>query len=231
MKVNDPVLAPFTADEIAAARKLAASRSASVVAILEEQAGLPPEAFTERLAATLHYPVANIESLHRWQPAFDLLPFAEALRGQVILFRDEQERLRLVFGDPFASDRLAWADERIGAQFELTLAHHADVAAYLTRYEETFSAVESLLPTASGTAATGAGVEDLSFKSISEDASQVVKLARSTLYDALKAGASDIHIETTPNGLAIKYRIDGVLVPVGSLEGAEFAEQMISRIK
>src|SRR5499427_5764819 len=117
MKVNDPVLAPFTADEIAAARKLAASRSASVVAILEEQAGLPPEAFTERLAATLHYPVANIESLHRWQPAFDLLPFAEALRGQVILFRDEQERLRLVFGDPFASDRLAWADERIGAQF------------------------------------------------------------------------------------------------------------------
>jgi len=131
MKVNDPVLAPFTADEIAAARKLAASRSASVVAILEEQAGLPPEAFTERLAATLHYPVANIESLHRWQPAFDLLPFAEALRGQVILFRDEQERLRLVFGDPFASDRLAWADERIGAQFELTLAHHADVAAYL----------------------------------------------------------------------------------------------------
>jgi general secretion pathway protein E len=47
----------------------------------------------------------------------------------------------------------------------------------------------------------------------------------------MKAAASDIHLETGPGGLAIKYRIDGVLTPVGSMAGLDLAEQVISRIK
>jgi general secretion pathway protein E len=58
-----------------------------------------------------------------------------------------------------------------------------------------------------------------------------VKLVHSTLYDALKLEASDIHLETTATGLGIKYRIDGVLTHVGSLQGTEQAEQVLSRIK
>ena len=105
--------------------------------------------------------------------------------------------------------------------FTWTLAHHADVAAYLSRYEETLSAVESLLPDAHRALPRGtSGIEDLSYRSITEDSSQVVKLVRSTLYDALKTGASDIHLETSATGLAIKYRIDGVLVAIGSLAGS-----------
>jgi general secretion pathway protein E len=42
---------------------------------------------------------------------------------------------------------------------------------------------------------------------------------------------SDIHLECTPAGLIIRYRIDGVLTTVGSLAGLEMAEQVISRIK
>ncbi|MES2553604.1 MAG: GspE/PulE family protein, partial [Pseudomonadota bacterium] len=58
-----------------------------------------------------------------------------------------------------------------------------------------------------------------------------VKLVRSTLYDAVKAGASDIHMETDPSGLTIKYRIDGVLNTVASVQSVLQAEQAISRIK
>ncbi len=232
MLVRGEVLAPFTVDEIAAARQLAASRGSSAVSALDELAALPHEVFIAKLGTTLHYPTASIEDLHRWQPAFDLLPYVEALRHQVILFRDAGEALRMVFGDPFAADRIAWGEDRIEAPFTWTLAHHADVAAYLARYEETLSAVESVLPAAtSAPGAAGGGVEDLSYRSITEDASQVIKLARSTLYDALKTGASDIHLETGPSGLAIKYRIDGVLVPIGTLSGLDLAEQVISRVK
>ncbi len=231
MSARDAIAVPFTAEEIAAARKLAASRQLSVVASLDELAGQPPEIFTARLGLTLHYDVAAIHDLHRWQPATDLLPFAEAIRSQVVLFRDEAGALRMVFGDPFASDRLAWAEHRINAPFAWTLAHHADVAAFLTRQEDSVSTVESILPAAGGVVSLDSGVEDLSFRSITEDASQVVRLVRSTLYDALKTGASDIHLETQPSGLVIKYRIDGVLVPIGSLSGLELAEQVISRVK
>src|SRR5579859_1575944 len=71
----------------------------------------------------------------------------------------------------------------------------------------------------------------LSFASVSEAASPAVKLVNSTLYDALKAGASDIHMESTAGGLAVKYRIDGVLDRGTSVNGTETAEQVISRLK
>ncbi|MEO8009666.1 MAG: GspE/PulE family protein, partial [Betaproteobacteria bacterium] len=64
-----------------------------------------------------------------------------------------------------------------------------------------------------------------------EHASPVVKLVASTLYDALKSGASDVHLESAAAGLTIKYRIDGVLSQVGGAQGLEMAERIISRIK
>jgi general secretion pathway protein E len=43
--------------------------------------------------------------------------------------------------------------------------------------------------------------------------------------------ASDIHLETGPSGLIIKYRIDGVLNTMNTVDGVDLAEQVISRIK
>jgi general secretion pathway protein E len=221
----------FDAAEFAAARRLAPSRGLSVVATLEELAGLPPAAFTARLGASLHYPTASIQELHRWQPAFDQLAFSDANAAQMVLMRDEQAGLRMVFGDPFQPDRMAWAEHLIAAPFDWTLAHHADIAAYLARHEEGLSAMEGLLPEALDVERARDGVEDLSFRSIAENSSQVVRLVRSTLYDALKADASDIHFEMTATGLVVKYRIDGVLVTIASPAGVELSEQLISRIK
>jgi general secretion pathway protein E len=59
----------------------------------------------------------------------------------------------------------------------------------------------------------------------------VVKLVHSTIYDALKSGASDIHLETGPATLGIKYRVDGVLLQIASVPGRDTAEQVVSRIK
>jgi general secretion pathway protein E len=231
MPSGDEILAAFSGEEIEAARQAARARATTVVAALEEAASLPPNLFTARLGKTFHYPVASIQDLHRWQPAFDLLPFAEALRMQMVLSRDDDGTLRLVFGDPFNTDRLAWVENRIDVLFTWTLAHPGDVAAYLNRQEESLSAMDGLLPTGGGPTSIEAGLEDLSFQSVTEDASHVVRLVRSTLYDALKSGASDIHLETSSGGLAIKYRIDGVLVAIGSVGGLEVAEQVISRVK
>ena len=54
----------------------------------------------------------------------------------------------------------------------------------------------------------------------------MVKLVHSTLYDALKAGASDIHLETTNSQLVIKYRLDGVLSMMGTAQGLDMAERL-----
>jgi general secretion pathway protein E len=75
------------------------------------------------------------------------------------------------------------------------------------------------------------GIEELSLQAIGADASQVIKLVHSTLYDALTIGASDIHLENDVQGLVIKYRVDGVLNRIAQPSGREMAEQVISRVK
>jgi type II secretory ATPase GspE/PulE/Tfp pilus assembly ATPase PilB-like protein len=50
---------------------------------------------------------------------------------------------------------------------------------------------------------------------------QVVRVMGSTLFDAFRSGASDIHVESNPSGARIQYRLDGVLVPGGRIDGRE----------
>jgi general secretion pathway protein E len=222
---------PLGAPQIEQARARAATTGRRVVEVLEEDLGLPPAEFTLALAGALNFPAVSIQRMHELAPAFDALPFNEASAHECIAFRDGHAALMLAVGDPFSLDLQAWAAERIAEPFSLCLAHRDDIAAYLSRVEEDMRAMDGVVSAAGGAAGAGGQVEDLSLKSISESASPVVKLVNSTLYDALKIGASDVHLESTGAGLAIKYRIDGVLNQVGAVQSAETAEQIVSRVK
>jgi general secretion pathway protein E len=221
----------FSRAQVQSARVAAMPPQRRIVEVLEEQSGLGTQDFVGALAATLHYPVSTMEELHRMTPAFDVLSFGESMARECLPLRDENESLVLVMGDPFDVGLQAWAEHRVASSFTWRLAHRADIAAYLARYEETLHAMDSLLTAVDKSSTAGVEVEDLSFKTISEDTSPVVRLVHSTVYDALKTAVSDIHLETGPSGLVIKYRIDGVLTSVGSVAGLDMAEQVISRIK
>jgi general secretion pathway protein E len=93
------------------------------------------------------------------------------------------------------------------------------------------SAMSGVLGESAGDGEAALGAEELSLAAISEDTSQVVRLVNSTLYDAFKIGASDIHLESEPAGLVIRYRVDGVLGTVGKVRGQALAQEVISRIK
>ncbi len=197
---------------------------------LEERTGLDSGDFAASLAAATHYPLLAIEEMHGLAPAFDLLPYAEALQHECVLFRTGAGELVLAFSDPFDESLRAWAAERIGAAFSWHLAHRSDLTAYLARQEDGIRAMDAVRADDKKPLGGADLAENLSIKSISEDTSPVVKLVNSTLYDALKSGASDIHLETAPAAMVIKYRIDGVLTTVGTSAG-DLAEQVISRVK
>ncbi|MEY4765314.1 MAG: hypothetical protein RI907_1987 [Pseudomonadota bacterium] len=71
----------------------------------------------------------------------------------------------------------------------------------------------------------------LSLEAISRQSSPVVKLLDATLFDALKAQASDLHLESTASGMVIRHRLDGVMLAVGEVGSREVAEQLVSRLK
>lgn len=72
---------------------------------------------------------------------------------------------------------------------------------------------------------------EINLVSLSQEQSPVIKLVNSTLFDALQSRASDIHLESVPDGLVVKYRIDGVLHNITRCNGSQNAEQVISRLK
>jgi general secretion pathway protein E len=221
---------PLTPERLRDARRDARERGVSLMQQVGDQFGLSVAQTAEAIARFSAVPMVASQVMDTWAAAFDLLPYYEAVRRQCVLFRDG-ERLRLVVADPFDRSAHDWLEEKLARPIEFMLAHPAEIAAVLGRYEEGVRAIDGALAGQAGAAADTQHGEELSLKSISEDTSPVVRLVRSTLYDALKSGASDIHLETTPAGLVIKYRIDGVLVAVGAAPGVDTAEQAISRIK
>ena len=178
------------------------------------------------LSARLRMPCIE---LGEQAPAFDLVSYAEAARRSCVAVRDADGCISVVLGDPFDLDTQDWIEERLGVPFRYRLASREEVSAYLAQQEQGLRALDSVTVEGGGTA--GPQAEEISFEAAAEADSTVVKLVSSTLYDALKAGASDVHLESTANGLSIKYRIDGVLTAAESMPGSELAEQVISRIK
>src|SRR6476646_4160267 len=76
--------------------------------------------------------------------------------------------------------------------------------------------------------------ENLSIDQLASDEGNiapVIKLVDTTIFNALERRASDIHIETRDQELAIKYRIDGVLQYAMSPIAKEWDAAVISRIK
>ena len=217
--------------EIEEARAAATAARRRLVEVLEAKLGLDPDAFVARLGATLRIEVMRMEELRGAAPAFDVLPFSEGAQRGCALVRGEADALWLVTDDPFSGEQQAWAEERIAQEFSWRLVHRGDLVAFLASHEETLRALDAVRAGAIVVSEETRGIEDLSLKAISEESSEVVRLVRSTLRDALMIGASDIHMETIAAGLVIKFRIDGILSQIKFIQDTKQAEQAISRVK
>src|SRR5258705_12589368 len=71
------------------ARAAAAAGRRRVVDVLEERLALDPDAFADRLGATLRMPVIRMDELRRAAPAFEVLPFNECSDRSCALVRAE----------------------------------------------------------------------------------------------------------------------------------------------
>ncbi|WP_310451861.1 GspE/PulE family protein [Sulfuritalea sp.] len=216
---------------LAVARADAQESGAALMDALEACLALPADEFVAAVAQALDHRPFIAADLHRMAGAFDVIPYAESARRVCVALRDDKGDLFMVVADPFNEALRRWAEDSVAERFRWGLAHAADLGAYLVRHEDTLHAMDGALPAQDAMVEGDERVETLSLRSIGEHDSPVVKLVHSTLYDALKAGASDIHLECTPAGLSIKYRIDGVLAHNTTMPGVQFAEQVISRIK
>ena len=77
----------------------------------------------------------------------------------------------------------------------------------------------------------GEGEEVLSIDRITQDASPIIRLVDSTIFNAIQRRASDIHIETRDTEVIVKNRIDGVLYQAMEPIDKRHHQTVISRLK
>ncbi|AUT65735.1 GspE/PulE family protein [Paraburkholderia terrae] len=231
MNAPETIAPLFDADLLARARAAASATQRHIVAELETLTGVEPRQLLQALAQLLDMRVIETADMLALKPAFDRVPLSRAMQRRCVLLRDADECFIGVVTSPFDLDLQTWLAAQANAAIDIRLALPSDLQAYHARMEESTRAIDSLVTGGSEAQAEGRTAQVLSFETVSEAASPAVKLVNSTLYDALKAGASDIHLESTPSGLALKYRVDGVLDAAATLNGVETAEQVISRLK
>ena len=165
---------------------------------------------------------------------FRRLPFSFANRFQLVLEPSEQG-LTLYYVTPLAFEALIEVKRVVGEHFELREVSKDEFDSKLTEaYQRDSSEARQLMED------LGADSDD--FFSLAEDLPQdedllesdddapIIKLINAMLGEAIKEGASDIHIETFEKALSIRFRIDGVLRDVLS-PSRKLAPLLVSRVK
>ncbi|EZP69088.1 MULTISPECIES: GspE/PulE family protein [Pseudomonas] len=161
---------------------------------------------------------------------FDLLALPQALIHNALPVDNHGEPC-LVLGDPFTLASRHWLQSsKTLRQLPLAMSLPGAVKAQLTLAEASQRVMQPF-GSDDESARVIQAAQEISLSSIARDDNPVVRLVNSMLFDALQSRASDIHVETTPQGLVIKYRIDGVLQQMGQASGLDMAEQALSRIK
>ncbi|MBU2896800.1 type II secretion system ATPase GspE [Vibrio hepatarius] len=165
---------------------------------------------------------------------FRRLPFSFANRFKMVL---EPGELGVVlhYVSPLAFEALLEVKRVVGEHFDIQEISKDAFDAKLTEaYQRDSSEARQLME--------DLGADNDDFFSLAEDLPQdedllesdddapIIKLINAMLGEAIKEGASDIHIETFEKALSIRFRVDGVLRDVLS-PSRKLAPLLVSRVK
>lgn len=209
----------------------AASAAADWLTVLVAHLGQSRRELLAAAGELTGYPVLDTDQAWRIAPDFERIAYADMVERTIMIGMDEEARACAVTGVPLDGRLGPWLATLPIALHEIYLADPRAVREALDSHESSFSAVADAVGLDQMIELTRDSSADLTLTSIQGEASPAVRLINSTVFDALRLEASDIHLESLPQGLVIKLRIDGVLTQIANVNNLALAEQAIARVK
>ena len=184
------------------------------------------------MSAVINHSLSDVLPIEQgpWHLDFELWPQAQAQRWRAVLAVGAGGKKMLLAERELDAMLLQSIEARLQAPVRWLRCDSAAITHWLGAGEADFRALSDVEEAVSDGEISN-GTQELSALNMSEQASPVVRLLNATLYDALQDGASDVHIECTARGALIRFRVDGVMAAVRTVEGAAVAEQLVSRLK
>src|SRR5512133_479800 len=167
---------------------------------------------------------------------FRSIPVDLMFRYNFVPMKAVEGTLDIAISDP---RNLAMIDELallLNKKLRVKVATLSQIAELLKKTEQSQRVLEEVTEgfTLDVVAEEGEGDETLSIDKLTStdaDIAPVIKLVATTIFNALERRASDIHIESRDQEVAIKYRIDGVLHYAMPPISKDWQSTIISRIK
>jgi type IV pilus assembly protein PilB len=189
---------------------------------------------TQRLAERYRCPFIDLAD-HRIDPElFRSIPAELMFRYSFVPLEARDSSLVIVVSDPsqlLATDELSLL---LGKKLILKVATASQIGDLLKRTEQSQRVLDQATEGFTlQVVSEEEGEENISMERLTQETgvSPVVRLVDTVIFTALERRASDIHIETRSNEVAVKYRIDGVLQYAMQPLAKEWHGTILSRVK
>ncbi len=212
----------------------ARDRRQSIIELLVDREGVEESGLISSIASLLDLPCLLDPPEKVDEEALKKVPPALAIRHHVMPLSWKKGRLQLACWDPF--DWQGWDDLRhlLNCPMDRVLSPRPIIDRLLkSHYGIGADTVQRLLAgrTESATPAIRTGSIDLSEKEAANEPT-VVNLVNQILTEAIRANATDIHLEPHETKFRVRYRIDGMLDDVSIPASVKMLKlALISRIK
>lgn len=198
-------------DAVVAARQQHRAGAGSVLDVLLRTTGLAPEGLARQLSREAG--VSMVTAGEAARADFGVWDLASARAERCVVLRRADGSLVAAAEDPWDGAMLQKVTRRIGAMAMPAAVTREQLDAWL---KEPGARADAPVP-----GRTAVANED----------GPIVAFVDTAIRAGFEAGASDIHFECDRSGVDVKHRLDGVMVRFARLDGADPAQEVISRIK
>lgn len=168
------------------------------------------------------------------QPDLTDIPFEMLRKNAVIPIHRKGNAITLAVADPYDINVLDEISFISGSQVDVVVVTESQILAKLEDMGGAGQQLEDVMGELGADELEIVDTEDLELDERSRTAetetAPVVKLVNLILLDAIKRGASDIHIEPYEKSLRVRYRVDGVLHEI-MRPPLKMRDAMVSRLK
>ncbi|MBN1585322.1 type II/IV secretion system protein [Candidatus Uhrbacteria bacterium] len=186
--------------------------------ILVERGLVPDEYLGQMVAEGFGVPFVSLGSREIPDETLRIIPERVARRSRMVAFgRDGSGKVLLAMADPTDLETIRLIEKRAGVPVVVHYATDVGLARALERYSTDLeSAIRGVLDRKGADGDDGEGIP--------------VTVVEMILGYAFQSGASDVHIEPQQKGIAVRYRVDGILHDRVNLP-RDLLDPIISRIK
>ncbi len=223
----------ITPDQLSAIKFEHVNTGKSSELILLERKYVSPKELARARSELLAVPF--VELGERYIPAqiLDLIPETVARKYNLIPFHEEKGVLQVAMADPLDLQVIEFLEKRAGLTVLPFLAEENDIRAAIDeQYSKSLGTEVSAALKEAGVATTKIeeNIKDLEKAEETIRDAPVARIVSTLLEYAVKARASDVHIEPLGDKTRIRYRIDGILQERLTLP-KKVHNSVVSRIK